>query len=543
MLRSIVVAACVASMGFLAAAGPLAPRPKAAAEAGADVSEQQRDAMRRFAEDTAQARGLDRELIASALLQARFSASVKRLIMPPPAGTLKNWAAYRARFVEPQRIAEGLRWWVAHARWLAEAEQVHGVPAEIVVAIVGVETYWGRITGGFRVLDALATLAFDFPTGRSDRSAYFREELANFFVLCEREGWDPTAVRGSFAGAMGLPQFMPGSQLKYAVDFDSDGHLNLNRSAADVIGSVAHFLAMHGWQRGMPTHYAVTPPHPGEGLVALRAPDIRPSFTAADFEMHGARLDESGSRHEGLLALVELLNGGATPSYVAGTQNFYTITRYNWSSYYALAVIDLADTLRALHGEQPRLARPVPTLSPPPADVPLQAPADVQPRAPDDVPPPAPPPAPPSAPPSAPPPAPPPKPVEPPAEPVAEPAPEPVAEPPSAPASAPEPAPTIESPSPPTEATEGPPPMSQLHDLSERIERLVLRHEELKRTNALLQRQLNTVSNERDSLKSRLATARTRIDSLIERLPEAQQGDAAAATATAAPGSGKADAA
>jgi membrane-bound lytic murein transglycosylase B len=487
MRRLVVATACVASMALPAAAGPITPRPKVAAEAGAALSEPQREAMRQFAEQTAQARGLDREAIEAALLQARFSASVKRLIMPPPTGTLKNWAAYRARFVEPQRIAEGVRWWNANARWLAEAEQVHGVPAEIVVAIVGVETYYGRITGGFRVLDALATLAFDFPTGRSDRSAYFRDELAHFFVLCEREGWDPTDVRGSFAGAMGLPQFMPGSQLQFAVDFDGDGHLSLNTSAADVIGSVAHFLAMHGWQRGLPTHYAVTPPPPSAGRVTLLAPDIKPSFTAAEFEQHGAQLDEAGQRHEGLLALVELLNGGAAPSYVAGTQNFYTITRYNWSSYYALAVIDLADTLRALHGERPpapAVRAPVPEVP----DVPETAAEEVPKEVPKDAP----------------------------------------VEPPSPPASAPEPAPTIESPPPPTEVTEGPLPMSQLQDLSERIERLVLRHEELKRTNALLQRQLNTVTNERDNLKSRLVAARTRIDSLIERLPQPQQGDTAA---------------
>jgi membrane-bound lytic murein transglycosylase B len=522
MLRFVVAAACIAFISFPAAAGPITPRPRAAvaaAEAAAAASEQQRNAMLQFAEETAQARGLDREAISAALLQARFSASVKRLIMPPPTGTLKNWAAYRARFVEPQRIAEGVRWWNAHARWLAEAEQVHGVPAEIVVAIVGVETYYGRITGGFRVLDALATLAFDFPTGRSDRSAYFRAELAHFFVLCAREGWDPTAVRGSFAGAMGLPQFMPGSQLEYALDFDGDGHVNLNTSAADVIGSVAHFLVMHGWQRGLPTHYAVTPPPPSAGLVTLLAPDIKPGFTAAEFDQHGARLDEAGQRHEGVLALVELLNGGAAPSYVAGTQNFYTITRYNWSSYYALAVIDLADTLRALRGEQPRRALPrprVPAAAPlplpevpevpetaaeevsnPATEAPIQAPTQTPPQTPPQTP--------------------------------AEPRPEPAADPPVPPASAPEPAPTIEPPPPPTEVTEGPLPMSQLQDLSERIERLVLRHEELKRTNALLQRQLNTVANERDHLKSRLAAARTRIESLIERLPDAQQGDGAAA--------------
>ncbi len=301
----------------------------------------------RFAAEVAEARQLDRAWIEAELAQARMQTSVQRLIMPPPAGTLKNWAAYRERFIDARRIGEGVQWWKANEAWLKLAEEKDGVPAEIVAAIVGIETFYGRVTGNFRVIDALATLAFDFPSGRSDRSDYFRRELANLFVLCHREACDPAELRGSFAGAMGLPQFMPGSVLDDAVDFDGDGHIDLNGSGADVAGSVANFLLAHGWQRDMPTHYPVTPPLPGEGLTTLLAPDILPSFSAADFERLGARLDEAGRAHEGKLALVELLNGGAAPSYVAGTQNFYTITRYNWSSYYALAVIELSRSLRA----------------------------------------------------------------------------------------------------------------------------------------------------------------------------------------------------
>ena len=140
---------------------------------------------------------------------------------------------------------------------------------------------------------------------------------------------------------MGLPQFMPSSIRRYAVDFDGDGRVDLNGSPADAIGSVAHYLAAFGWQRDMPTHYAVAAPVDTADRAALLAPDIVPTFTASQFAARGAALQGDGARHAGLLALVELQNGEAAPSYVAGTSNFYAVTRYNWSSYYALAVIEL----------------------------------------------------------------------------------------------------------------------------------------------------------------------------------------------------------
>ena len=298
-----------------------------------------------FADEVSVARGLDRDGVLRHLAAAHRLPLVKKLIMPPPAGTAKNWAAYRSRFVEPQRIAAGARFWRDNEAWLAEAEARWGVPPEIVVAIVGVETFYGRITGNFRVIDALATLAFDFPGGRSDRSAFFRSELTELLVLAQREGVDPSSLKGSFAGAMGLPQFMPGSINRYAIDFDGNGHIDLARSSADVVGSVAHFLAQHGWQRGLPTHYAVAVPVDSSDRAVLLGPDILPTFSAAQFRQRGAQLDASGQTHGGLLALVELQNGERAPSYVAGTQNFYTLTRYNWSSYYALAVIELAQAL------------------------------------------------------------------------------------------------------------------------------------------------------------------------------------------------------
>ncbi len=281
------------------------------------------------------------------LAQARFLPVVPRLIMPPPKGTLKNWAAYRARFIEPQRIRAGAAFWRANARWFDAAQERYGVPAALIAGIIGVETFYGRIMGNFRVLDALATLSLDFPTGRSDRSAFFQDELGQLLAWSRREGFDPAEVQGSFAGAIGLGQFMPGSINRHAVDFDGDGRIDLINSAADAIGSVANFLRNHGWQPGLPTHFAVQPPADLAERALLLVPDIVPCFSAAQMAEHGALLDDAGRLHDGPLALVELINGGNSPSYVAGTQNFYAVTRYNWSSYYALAVIELGQAVAA----------------------------------------------------------------------------------------------------------------------------------------------------------------------------------------------------
>jgi membrane-bound lytic murein transglycosylase B len=307
-----------------------------------------RDDVTRFAAELAARNGWEPEWVQAQLAQARFVPAVARLIMPPPVGTAKNWNAYRDRFIEPRRVGAGVQFWNDNAEALARAEAQYGVPASLIVGIVGVETFYGRITGGFRVLDALATLSFDFPSGRSDRAPFFRGELEQFLQMCRREQRDCASFKGSYAGAMGLPQFMPSSINEYAVDFDGDGHVDLLASPADVVGSVAHYLAAKGWQPGMPTHYEVTPPPDIRERALMLVPDIQPSFTAAQFAEHGAVLSEAGQRHEGLLALVELHNGEVDPpTYIAGTQNFYVVTRYNWSSYYALAVIELGRAVAA----------------------------------------------------------------------------------------------------------------------------------------------------------------------------------------------------
>jgi len=313
------------------------------------------EAALRWADEVAQRRGLDREWVRRSVEQARFLPVVARLMQPAPTGTPKNWRVYRSRFIDPVRIAAGVRFWQDNREALQRAEQQYGVPPEIVVGIVGVETIYGRQMGNFRVLDALATLAFDFPANHpraAERSSYFRGELEQFLVLQSQRGGDPLQPLGSYAGAIGMPQFMPSSFARWAVDFDGDGRIDLAGSPADVIGSVANYFKSYGWQPGMPTHYPVSFDPARLDKDALLAPDILPTFSVASFMAKGAVLEGAALQHPGPLALVELQNGDDPPQYVAGTENFYVITRYNWSSYYAMAVIELGREVKEALGRQ-----------------------------------------------------------------------------------------------------------------------------------------------------------------------------------------------
>lgn len=300
------------------------------------------------ADALAQRRGLDATWVRATIGQARYSASIARAITPPPVGVPKNWALYRSRFVEPIRIKAGVKFWMANATTLHRAEEETGVPAEIIVGVIGVETIFGQQTGNYRVIDALSTLAFDFPQVHpraAERSAFFLQELEAYLVLTQRTRTDPLALRGSYAGAMGWPQFMPSSWDQYAVDFDGDGRIDLFNSQADVIGSVANYFKRFQWKPGQATRFAVQVDTSRWDKAALLAPDIVPSFSPADMAAKGVTLEPAAQAHPGLLALVELQNGDAAPQYVAGTDNFYAITRYNWSAYYAMAVIELGQAI------------------------------------------------------------------------------------------------------------------------------------------------------------------------------------------------------
>lgn len=294
--------------------------------------------------------GLDAKWVQQVISKARYMPAIAKAVEPAPAGVRKNWGAYRERFVEPQRIGAGVQFWRENRTALERAEKQFGVPAEIIVGIIGVETLYGRHTGTHRVIDALATLAFDFPASHpkaQQRSDFFFSELGHFLKLAKTLQRDPLTIQGSYAGAMGLAQFMPSSWLKHAVNFDADTVIDLWRSPADAIGSVANYLKSYGWQHQQPTHFEVRFDDATLDKARLLEPDILPTFTWEDFHKLGARVDNAAARqYPGKWALVELLNGDDAPSYVAGTENFYVVTRYNWSSYYAMAVIELGQAVR-----------------------------------------------------------------------------------------------------------------------------------------------------------------------------------------------------
>jgi membrane-bound lytic murein transglycosylase B len=301
-----------------------------------------------WAEQMAQTHQLDAKWVKAQLAQARMIPSIPKLILPPTHISKKNWAAYQARFIEPKRIQAGTQFWQENRATLEKAEQTFGVPAWLIVGIIGVETFYGQHTGNFRTLDALSTLTFDFPPEHpraAERQAFFAKELAQFLLLTHKEKIKPSSVKGSYAGALGLPQFMPSSWAKFAVDFDGDQHIDLFSNKSDVIGSVANYFKAFQWQPGMATHYSVSFNREQLDMDALMAPDILPTFSVSNFMAKGAVLEGEALNHRGPIALIELLNGENPPSYVAGTENFYAITRYNWSSYYAMAVIELGEAI------------------------------------------------------------------------------------------------------------------------------------------------------------------------------------------------------
>ena len=346
-IAGFLAAACLFCSGVQAGQGS---KRQAARPALTGAAYAQREDAMRAADDIAARRDLDIEWVRQTIGQARHLPQVAKLIQPPPVGTPKNWRIYRSRFIDPVRIKAGVKFWQDNRETLAQAELDTGVPAEIIVGIIGVETIYGQQMGNYRVIDALATLTFDFPAKHpraAERSEFFKAELEQFLSLTHRTGMDPLTQRGSYAGAMGMPQFMPSSWVKHALDFDGDSKIDLFNSPADVIGSVANYFKAYNWQIGMPTHYPVSFDASKLDLDALLAPDILPTFSVASFITKGAVLEGAALQHTGKLALVELQNGDATPSYIAGTENFYVITRYNWSSYYALAVIELGQAVAA----------------------------------------------------------------------------------------------------------------------------------------------------------------------------------------------------
>jgi membrane-bound lytic murein transglycosylase B len=332
-------------------AAPSAPNRPAIDYAGEDIHLDQWQAVRDFEAEVAERAGYTREELDAIVGKLRYVDSAVQLVKPAPPGKPKNWHAYRERFIEPIRLQAGVRFWNENAATLARAEATYGVPAEIIVGVLGVETIYGRDTGRFRIMDVLATLAFAYPEApnQAERKAMFRDELEQTLVLARKEGIDPFSLQGSFAGAVGMPQFMPGNILKYGVDFDGDGVIDLRNSPADAIGSVANFLVQHGWERDStgPAVVAanVAPSQAWQallngGLEARYRPD---ELTAAGVAVDGTLPDTR------LYGLVDLQNGADPTEYWVANANFFAITKYNRSYFYAMSVIELGRAIRAMH--------------------------------------------------------------------------------------------------------------------------------------------------------------------------------------------------
>ena len=254
-----------------------------------------------------------------------------------PAEKTLTWADYRPIFIKAKRIEQGKQFMQEHADTLARAEATHGVPASVITAIIGVETYYGRITGKYSVLEAVATLAFDYPP----RSKFFKQELTEFLILSHSEGWDMTQIKGSYAGAMGWPQFISSSYRRYAVDFDGDGKRDLLTSTVDAIGSVANYLSVHGWQQGaLITEPWAVSDRSAASATKLVTKSLKPSVSPKALKALGFSADTTED------VSVMQFDGKQGKETWVGYPNFYVITRYNHSRMYALAVHQLSQAVQ-----------------------------------------------------------------------------------------------------------------------------------------------------------------------------------------------------
>ena len=255
-----------------------------------------------------------------------------------PAERVRTWEEYRSALLTERRVNEGVEFWKKYRNTLERAEKKYGVPPEYIVAIIGVETFYGRNTGNWRVVDALTTLAFDYPP----RANFFRNELEQYLLFTRAAGLDVFSVKGSYAGAIGLPQFMPSSTRAYAVDFDGNGRIDLQKSRVDSIGSVGNFLKVHGWERD--ADVLIEARVTGDSWRAF-AGGLEPKHSPLALREAGIEFD-SPQPAGAQVVLVELASAERPSDFRVALRNFYVITRYNRSVFYAAAVADLARELR-----------------------------------------------------------------------------------------------------------------------------------------------------------------------------------------------------
>lgn len=339
-------------LALLAASLLAAPAAAAFPEHDASRSEapterpSERGDVRAFAEDAAERYGLDPERVLATLDKARVDPRVIERIESPAEAL--PWHRYRRIFVTPERAAQGAAYWEEHADAVARAAEAFRVDPAILVAIVGVESRYGMHRGDHRVLDALFTLGFE----HDRRSGFFRRELGEFLALAEEEGFDPTQPLGSYAGALGKPQFIPSSYRAYAVDLSGDGRRDLFEDPEDTLGSIASYLARHGWQKSRPvTHRAYSENGRWKEVAARTDQPVKTEFTVGHLRAVGIHAPEVALADDVEAALIRV-EGEETEELWVTHQNFYAITRYNHSALYALAVHQLAERIREARGSE-----------------------------------------------------------------------------------------------------------------------------------------------------------------------------------------------
>lgn len=285
---------------------------------------------------------------------ASYSATAVKLVTPSPSPSVKNWRVYQSRFLDTVRINAGVRFWRENQATLQRAYEQFGVPPEVIVGIIGVETIYGRYMGNFRVLDALTTLTFDYPNtrNRADRQATFRKNLEDYLVWTRDAQIDPNSVLGSYTGAIGIPQFLPSSIVQYAVDFDGNKQIDLRTSQADAIGSVANYLKQNGWETGRPVVWKIASDTGSLGIAQAAADgQPEPHWPLQQLLRAGMLMNEPGldiaSEAGTPVAMIDLPTPGRATEYMLGLKNFYVLTRYNRSFFYALAVYQLGQRIKA----------------------------------------------------------------------------------------------------------------------------------------------------------------------------------------------------
>ena len=310
----------------------------------------QRESMQTFIEELVENRGFDRAWLESILLEAEYKQNIIDLMNRTAEGTW-TWTRYRSNFLDEERISSGVKFWRENADAIRKASAIYGVPEEIIVSIIGVETRYGAVMGRTRILDALVTLGFDYPR----REKFFKKELTQFLLMLREEGLDPFGIRGSYAGAMGFGQFMPSSYRAYAVDFDGDGVRDLLNNKTDAIGSVAAYISRHGWDEG--GLVAVPVAVDDVDLAELKLNKRRPHTVVSSYLDSGVSIKEFAEESAADPAtqsvdktlkstLISLdIDAEEQKEYWLGFNNFYVITRYNTSRMYAMAVYQLSQAI------------------------------------------------------------------------------------------------------------------------------------------------------------------------------------------------------